>query len=240
MADQSSSATLGDRDGDRHHRRRRRVVHLRHCRRRSPSPRATSAIFTVSLTPLPVTATPAGELTVDWATVGQRGQLGRRGPRLRRTAPVRSRLRPGRAAPPLASNSRWPFSTTTLDELQVEQFRVRLSNETGAGARIGGTATATATITDDVNDVPVLSIDDVTAQEDAGIIEFPVTLSLPSALEIIASYATRDGTATAAGSGLHRGVGHGDGRDRRDRPPRSPSTCSTTSPTSRTRPSPSS
>ena len=83
----------------------------------------------------------------------------------------------------------------TLDELEEEQFSVRLRNETGAGARIGGKATAVATITD--NDVPVLSIGDVTAQEDAGNIVFPVALSLPSALEITASYATTAGTATA-------------------------------------------
>ena len=83
----------------------------------------------------------------------------------------------------------------TLDELEEEQFSVRLRNETGAGARIGGKATAEATITD--KDEPVLSIGDVTAQEDAGSIVFPVALSLPSALEITASYATTAGTATA-------------------------------------------
>ena len=43
----------------------------------------------------------------------------------------------------------------------------------------------------------MLSIHDATAQEGGGTIEFPVSLSLPSDLEITAAYATTNGSATA-------------------------------------------
>ena len=146
-----------------------------------------SATFTVSLTPLPATATP-GELTVDWATEDGTAAAG-----------SDYNLGSGTLRFAAGSTASQQLMVTILDdELDElsEQFSVRLSNETGAGARIGGkAATAEATITD--NDEPVLSIADVTAQEDAGSIVFPVALSLPSALEITASYATTAGTATA-------------------------------------------
>ena len=150
-----------------------------------------SATFTVTLTPLPATATPGEELTVDWETeegsavAGSDYTLG--------TGTLTFAM--GASGNALTRQLTVVTLVDTLDELQEEQFSVRLRNETGAGARIGGKATAEATITD--NDVPVLSIGDVTAQEDAGNIVFPVSLTLPSALEITASYATTAGTATA-------------------------------------------
>ena len=75
-----------------------------------------------------------------------------------------------------------------------ETFTVELSDPSGAGARIG-TRSATATISD--NDVPALSIDDATADEDDGSIVFDVTLDLQSDLEITATYTTSNGSATA-------------------------------------------
>ena len=81
-----------------------------------------------------------------------------------------------------------------LDE-SSEQFTVELREALGAGARLGTPSSATVMIED--NDEPVLSIHDATAQEGGGTIEFPVSLSLPSALEITAAYATTNGSATA-------------------------------------------
>ena len=83
-----------------------------------------------------------------------------------------------------------------------EQFTVTLSNATGTGATIGtGTGTATVTIKD--NDVPVLSIEIASANEDAGTIGFPVTLSPQSEVEITVGYATsvEAGDTVPAGSG---------------------------------------
>ena len=149
-----------------------------------------SATFTVTVTPLPATATPGEELTVYWETIADSADAGSDYTFGSGTLTFAS----GASGTALTRQLTVVTVDDTLDELD-EQFSVRLSNETGAGARIGGKASATATITD--NDVPVLSIDAATAQEDAGTIEFPVALSLPSALEITASYATTAGTATA-------------------------------------------
>ena len=190
LSDPSSSATLGDatatgtiEDDD--------VSFTFTIAGGGPVAEGGSATFTVTLTPLPATATPGEDLTVNWATkegsavAGSDYTLG--------TGTLRfAALASGTA---LTQQITVVTLDDELDELS-EQFSVRLSNETGAGASIG-TDTATATITDDVNDEPVLSIADVTAQEDAGSIVFPVALSLPSALEITASYATTAGTATA-------------------------------------------
>ena len=85
------------------------------------------------------------------------------------------------------------ITNDTRDE-NDETFTVMLRNESGAGAGIG-TRSATATITD--NDVPALSIDDATADEDAGSIVFDVSLSLASDLVISASYAASAVSATA-------------------------------------------
>ena len=68
----------------------------------------------------------------------------------------------------------------------------------GTGAEIG-TAIATVTIEDD--DTPELRIEAASANEDAGTIGFPVTLSLPSDVRITVGYATSTGaddTATAS------------------------------------------
>ena len=78
-----------------------------------------------------------------------------------------------------------------------EQFTVWLSGETGTGATLG---TASATVTIDDDDVPVLSIAPASANEDAGTIGFPVTLSPTSAVQIMVGHTTSTGaddTATA-------------------------------------------
>ena len=75
-----------------------------------------------------------------------------------------------------------------------EQFTVELSNATGTGASIN---VGEVTVTIDDNDVPVLSIEAASADEDGGTIGFPVTLSLPSEVRITVGYATSAGTATA-------------------------------------------
>ena len=80
-----------------------------------------------------------------------------------------------------------------------EAFTVTLSNAGGMGATIGGTRSATVTITDN-EATPVLSIADATAAEDGGVIRFPVTLSPGSGAEVTVDYATSDDTATTAGS----------------------------------------
>ena len=150
-----------------------------------------SATFTVTVTPLPATATPGEELTVDWTTEDGTAAAGSDYSFGSGTLSFAA----GASGNALTQELTVVTLVDTLDELEEEQFSVRLLNKTGAGTRIGGKATAEATITD--KDEPVLSIGDVTAQEDAGSIVFPVVLDLPSALEITASYATTAGTATA-------------------------------------------
>ena len=82
-----------------------------------------------------------------------------------------------------------------LDEADEETFAVALSAPTGATLDAG---TATGTIRDD-DDPPALSVADAAGDEDVGALEFQVTLSAPSGIEVSAPYATKDGTA-AAGS----------------------------------------
>ena len=59
-------------------------------------------------------------------------------------------------------------------------------------------ALATGVIRDD-DESPALSVADAAGDEDVGALEFAVTLSAPSGIEVSASYATKDGTATAGG-----------------------------------------
>ena len=80
-----------------------------------------------------------------------------------------------------------------LDEVDGETFEVTLSGPRGATL---GRASATGTIRDD-DAPPALSLADAAASETDGIIEFVVTLSSPSGLDVAASFATADGTATA-------------------------------------------
>ena len=76
-----------------------------------------------------------------------------------------------------------------------EQFTVVLSNATGTGASIGARE---VTVTIDDDEVPALSIGNASANEGAGSIGFPVTLSLTSEVQITVGYETAAGTATAA------------------------------------------
>ena len=75
-----------------------------------------------------------------------------------------------------------------------EQFTVELSNATGTGASID-VREVTVTISD--NEVPELSIGNASANEGAGPIRFPVTLSPQSEVQITVDYATAAGSATA-------------------------------------------
>ena len=82
-----------------------------------------------------------------------------------------------------------------LHEADEEAFAVALSSPTGATL---DAATATGTIRDD-DEPPAVSVADAAGDEDVGALEFAVTLSAASGIEVSASYATKDGTATAGG-----------------------------------------
>ena len=58
--------------------------------------------------------------------------------------------------------------------------------------------TATGTINDDDNDLPVLSIADATAVAEGEAAQFVVTLAPASGKQVTVSYSTADGTATAS------------------------------------------
>ena len=83
-----------------------------------------------------------------------------------------------------------PVIDDTLDEAE-ETFTVRLSSASGATL---GTVAATGRILDD-DDEPELEVADATADEDAGPLEFAVTLSAESGRTVTVAYATSDGTA---------------------------------------------
>ena len=82
-----------------------------------------------------------------------------------------------------------------VDEADEEAFAVALSSPTGATL---DAATATGTIRDD-DEPPALSVADAAGDEDIGALEFAVSLSGPSGIEVSFSYATADDTATAGG-----------------------------------------
>ena len=83
-----------------------------------------------------------------------------------------------------------PIINDSIDELD-ETFTLQLSNPVNATLVV---ATATVTIEDD--DVSFLSISDASAQESAGTITFPVSLSNPSSRAVTVNYATAGGSAT--------------------------------------------
>ena len=86
-----------------------------------------------------------------------------------------------------------------LDEAD-ETLTLTLSDAQHAGFTGGGLAlAATGTIADDDPVPTVQQVADVTAAEDAGALEFTVTLDAPSGREVTLDYATSDGTATAPG-----------------------------------------
>ncbi len=80
-----------------------------------------------------------------------------------------------------------------LDEPEEETFAVALSAPSGAAL---GDGSATGTIRDD-DGTPTLSVSDAAGSEGGGALDFAVTLSAPSGVEVTAEYATADGTATA-------------------------------------------
>ena len=82
-----------------------------------------------------------------------------------------------------------------LHEADEETFELSLSAPTGATLDAG---TALGTIRDD-DEPPALSVADAAGDEDIGALEFAVSLSAPSGIEVSASYATKDGTAAAGG-----------------------------------------
>ena len=73
-----------------------------------------------------------------------------------------------------------------------EQFEVVLSNASGA---VITAAKSTATILDD--DQPEITVEDATASEEAGTLDFPVRLSDPIAVAVTVEYETSDVTAIA-------------------------------------------
>ena len=152
-----------------------------------------SVTFTVTLTPVPADATPSEKITVDWATKDDKDDSASAGSDYE-LGKGTLRFAIGASGDDLVQQFTVTIIDDELDE-SSEQFTVELREELGAGARLGTPSSATVMIED--NDEPVMSIDDATAQEDGGTIEFPVSLSLPSALEITAAYATTNGSATA-------------------------------------------
>ena len=92
----------------------------------------------------------------------------------------------------VARTIRVPLLDDSLDE-QDEMFSVVLADLQGATL---GRGSALGTIRDD-DEPPALSASDAAGDETVGALEFEVTLSAPSGIEVSASYATADVTATA-------------------------------------------
>ena len=92
-----------------------------------------------------------------------------------------------------AMTIRVPVVDDLLDEANEESFAVTLSAPVGATLDAGA---ATGAIRDD-DAPPALSVADAAGGEDAGSLEFAVTLDAPSGLAVSLTYATTDGTATA-------------------------------------------
>ena len=138
-----------------------------------------------------ISRTPAVDVTVDWATADGSAASGSDYTEADGTVTFAA------GASALAKSFTVTIREDSLDEPE-EQFTVALSN--AAGASIAASAdTATVTITDD--DVPALSIPEYvhgTEGVAGGMMNFPVTLSLASALEITVDYATADGTGVGA------------------------------------------
>ena len=97
-----------------------------------------------------------------------------------------------------------PGETTGKVAVSILDDNVQESNETfvltlsGVQGATPGNSASTATIVDN-EVVPVLTIDDVTAAEDAGAAVFVVRLSGTTSLAVSVGYATSDETATAGG-----------------------------------------
>ena len=79
----------------------------------------------------------------------------------------------------------------------TEAFTVTLSGPANATLK-SDAKTATGTINDDDDDLPVLSIADATAVAEGEAAQFVVTLAPASGKQVTVSYSTADGTATAS------------------------------------------
>ena len=149
--------------------------------------------FAVTLTPSPAGRTPVEPLTVRWATADGTAESSA-GDYTAAAATLTFAAGAGGAA--LTQRFSVAVGDDGLHEPQ-EQFTVALTDPTGKGASLGTAAGVTVTIAD--NDVPELNATAASADESAGPLRFPVTLNLPSAVEITVQYATSDGTASSSG-----------------------------------------
>ena len=104
---------------------------------------------------------------------------------------------------PLTQTVSVPICDDSLFESN-ETFTLTLSNPVNAVVG-GNTATATGTITDN-EQLPSLSIGNVTADEDDGVVQLTVTLSPTHSEQVTVNYATADGTATGGADCATDGV----------------------------------
>ena len=154
-----------------------------------------SLTFTVTLSPPSAGRTPIDPITVQWATADVSATAD-----ADYTAGSGTlNFVAGASGAALTQEFTVAVSDDGVHEAD-EQFTVTLSGATGTGATIG---TASVTVTIDDNDVPVLSIEAASADENGGTIGFPVTLSLQSEERITVGYATsvEAGDTVPAGSG---------------------------------------
>ena len=154
---------------------------------------AGSLTFTVTLSPPSAGRTPIDPITVQWATADGSATAG-----ADYTADSGTlNFAAGASGAALTQQITVTVNDDGLHEAD-EQFTVTLSGATGTGATIG---TASVTVTIDDNDVPVLSIEAASADENGDTIGFPVTLSLQSEERITVGYATSVETADTATAG---------------------------------------
>ena len=137
-------------------------------------------VFSVTLTARALT-----EVTVNYATMDDTAIAGDD------YVPVEGTLTfaPGETA----KSIRVAVVDDAVDEADEEVFAVTLSGHSGATL---AHALATGVIRDN-DEPPALSVADAAGDEDVGTLDFAVTLSAPSGIEVSASYATKDGTAAA-------------------------------------------
>ena len=95
-----------------------------------------------------------------------------------------------------AVSSTVTVTLTAVDNALDEPDRTVRVSGTAAGDSDVAVTGAILTITDD-DGLPGLSIEDASGEEDAGTLEFRVTLDSESAKRVTVAYATADGTATA-------------------------------------------
>jgi hypothetical protein len=148
-------------------------------------PEGDPASFTITLSPAS-----GRDVTVNWATAPNTATAGD----FTAVPSTPLTFTPGQT-------SRTVVVQTTQDSLgeDDESFFVNLSSESNATVVDGQ---ATATITDDDDDVPTVSIGDAGVVEGTGTnpsLRFPITLSSASATDVSVTFSTLDGTAVAPG-----------------------------------------